>query len=57
MALITPTRPRRAETRLCPSFVLGSKQSSTYPRGYVSGCFSPVALLDSHFEHRESRVF
>jgi hypothetical protein len=33
------------------NFVLGSKQSSTYLRGYVSGCFSPAALLDGLFEH------
>jgi hypothetical protein len=33
------------------SFVLGSKQSSTYPRGYASGCFSPAAALDGLFEH------
>jgi hypothetical protein len=33
------------------NFVLGSKQSSTYPRGYASGCFSPAALLKGLFEH------
>ena len=33
------------------SFVLGSSKSSTYPRGYASGFDSPVALLDSRFEH------
>jgi hypothetical protein len=27
------------------NFVLGSKQSSTYRRGYVCGSFSPAALL------------
>ena len=32
------------------SFVLGSKKSSTYPRGYASGFFSPAALLADHFE-------
>ena len=30
---------------MAPSFVLDSKQSSTYPRGYASGCFSSAALL------------
>src|SRR6476659_8848513 len=61
-----PPCPRRAETRPFPSFVLGSKQSSTY-RGeksrsrpaqgwagemvrYASGCFSPAATLDGLFE-------
>jgi len=38
-----------------PNYVLGSKQSSTYPRGYASGCFSPAALLDSLFEHALGR--
>ena len=33
------------------SFVLGSKNSSTYPRGYASGFFSPAALLACLFEH------
>jgi hypothetical protein len=33
------------------TFVLGSEQSSTYPGGYASGCFSPAALLDGLFEH------
>lgn len=33
------------------SFVLGSKKSSTYHRGYVSGCFFPAASLDDLFEH------
>jgi hypothetical protein len=33
------------------SFVLGSKKSSTYPRGYVSGFFSRAASLDDLFEH------
>jgi hypothetical protein len=34
-----------------PNFVLGSKKSSTYPRGYASGCFSPAALFGDLFEH------
>jgi hypothetical protein len=29
------------------NFVLGSKKSSTYPRGYASGFFSPAASLDA----------
>ena len=37
--------------------VLGSKQSSTYPRGYASGSFSPRALLDSFFEHALGRFY
>jgi len=32
------------------NFVLGEKTSSTYPRGYACGFFSPAALLDGHFE-------
>jgi hypothetical protein len=36
---------------MLPSVVLGSKKSSTYPRGYASGFFSPAALLDEHVEH------
>jgi hypothetical protein len=36
------------------NFVLGSKKSSTYPRGYASGFFSPAALLAGHFEHPSS---
>jgi len=35
------------------SVVLGPKQSSTYPRGYASGCFSPAAFLAGAFEHSE----
>jgi hypothetical protein len=31
--------------------VLGSEKSSTYPRGYVSGFFSPAAFLADLFEH------
>ena len=31
MALFSPAQPRRAETRLSASFVLGSTTSSTYP--------------------------
>ncbi len=34
--------------------VLGSRQSSTYHRGYVCGSLSPAALLDSLFEHPAS---
>jgi hypothetical protein len=33
--------------KAAPSVVLALKQSSTYPRGYASGCFSPAALLDA----------
>jgi hypothetical protein len=33
------------------SFVLGSKQSSTYSREYASGCFSPAASLEDFFDH------
>jgi hypothetical protein len=33
------------------SVVLGSKKSSTYPRGYASGFFSPAALPDEHVHH------
>jgi hypothetical protein len=47
----SPARPRRAETRLFPCSVLGSSESSAYPRGYASGFDSPVALLNSLFEH------
>ena len=38
-----------------PNFVLGSKESSTYPRGYASGSFSPAASLADLFEHPEGR--
>jgi hypothetical protein len=34
-----------------PNFVLGSKKSSTYHRGYASGFFLPAASLDDVFEH------
>jgi hypothetical protein len=34
-----------------PNLALVYKQSSTYPRGYASGCFSPAASLDRLFEH------
>ena len=34
-----------------PNSVLGSKRSSTYPRGYASGLFEPAALLEDLFEH------
>jgi len=33
------------------SGVLGSKKSSTYPRGYACGFSSPAALLVNLFEH------
>jgi hypothetical protein len=33
------------------SFVLASKKSSTYPRGYASGFFSAAASLEGLFEH------
>ena len=56
---------------MAPSFVLGSKQSSTYPvlgkscldssgrageNEYASGRFSPAALLDDHFEQPDENV-
>jgi hypothetical protein len=44
-ATFSPAHRRHAETCLFPGFVLGSKKSSTYPRGYASGFFSPAALL------------
>jgi hypothetical protein len=37
--------------KMAANFVLGSKKSSTYLRGYASGFFSPAASLDGHFEH------
>ena len=37
--------------KMVTGFVLGSKRSSTYPRGYASGLFLPAALQDNHFEH------
>jgi hypothetical protein len=40
--------------KMASNFVLGSKKSSTYPGGYVSGFFSPAALLAGHFEHPSS---
>jgi len=33
------------------SFVLASKKSSTYLRGYACGFLSAAALLDNVFEH------
>ncbi|WP_447986829.1 hypothetical protein [Nitrospira sp. Nam74] len=36
---------------MATNFVLGSKKSSTYPRGYASGFVSPAAALDGHFEY------
>jgi hypothetical protein len=65
-SLFSPAQPRRAETRLSPSFVLGSSKSSTYPirekscydssglggwKCYASGFDSPAALLNGLFEH------
>jgi len=35
------------------SGVLGSENSSTYPRGYASGFSTPAALLEDLFEHPE----
>jgi len=37
--------------KMAANFVLGSKKSSTYPREYASGFFSPAALLVDHFDH------
>jgi hypothetical protein len=39
------------------SFVLTSKASSTYPRGYASGAFIAAALLDGLFEHPAAGSF
>ena len=36
---------------MVPSFVLGSRRSSTYPWGYASGPLSPAASPENHFEH------
>jgi hypothetical protein len=36
------------------NFVLASKKSSTYPRGYASGIFSTAAALGGFFEHPEN---
>jgi hypothetical protein len=36
--------------KMATNFVLGSKKSSTYPRGYASGFVSPAAALDGLFE-------
>jgi hypothetical protein len=36
------------------SFVLGSKKSSTYPRGYAAGFLLPAAWLDEPVEHRDN---
>jgi hypothetical protein len=44
MSFSHPPNPSRAETRPLRGFVLGSKKSSTYPRGYACGFFSPAAL-------------
>jgi hypothetical protein len=37
--------------KIVTNFVLGSKQSSTYPSGYACGFVAPAAALDGHFEH------
>jgi hypothetical protein len=39
------------------NFVLGSKKSSTYPRGYASGFFSPAASLGDVFEHAARWIY
>jgi len=44
------TSPSSRLLKKVPNFVLGSSQSSTYPRGYASGCDSPAASLDDFFE-------
>ena len=44
------TSPSSRLLKKVPNFVLGSSQSSTYPRGYASGCDSPAASLDDLFE-------
>jgi hypothetical protein len=36
---------------LLTSVVLGSKRSSTYPKGYASGFFLPAALQDEQIDH------
>ncbi|ULA60923.1 MAG: hypothetical protein LZF60_270251 [Nitrospira sp.] len=38
------------------NFVLGSKKSSTYPRGYASGFFSPAAALAAVLSTRVKKV-
>jgi hypothetical protein len=40
--------------KIASNFVLSSKKSSTYPRGYASGLFSHEALLDDYVEHPTS---
>lgn len=64
--LLHPPCPKRANMRSFPSFVLGSKKSTTYRweraglgrlrvgrvrYRYASGFFSPAALLSDLFEH------
>jgi hypothetical protein len=39
------------------NFVLGSKNSSTYPRGYACGFFNPAASLAPFLSIRKSTVF
>jgi hypothetical protein len=48
--LATPNPTTSRLLKKAPNFVLGSKDSSTYPRGYASGSFSPAASLDDLFE-------
>jgi hypothetical protein len=43
--------------KMASRFVLGSKKSSTYPRGYASGFFSPAASPEDHFEHLAFNLF
>jgi hypothetical protein len=43
--------------KMVTGFVLGSKISSTYPRGYASGLFLPAALPNDHFEHPTAKGY
>lgn len=43
------------QLNMAPSFVLTSKESSTYRKGYASGSFFSAALLDGHGELPDSR--
>jgi hypothetical protein len=58
--------------KMATNYVLGSKQSSPYPSGYASGCFSHAAVLgqgrvsarlgregviDGHFEHPDHAMY
>ncbi len=49
-SLFSPTRPRRAETRLSPGFVLASFSGSTYQSVCLASSLA-AALLDGLFEH------